>query len=170
MSEYALVSMRPARLEEMIAAGNSTAELVLKMTQKRDTYLSAIQLGITASSLILGWFCGPLLAGLMADWFDLIGEHWYDDGVVVLCTFLLIVFVHVVFGELVPRVISLGHVERAAMAIAYPLIFFHYLMVPAGNLFQRSIARGAEAFENGQGAGGRYQPQRGRTAHDCKRQ
>ena len=130
MSEYALVSMRPARLEEMIAAGNSTAELVLKMTQKRDTYLSAIQLGITASSLILGWFCGPLLAGLMADWFDLIGEHWYDDGVVVLCTFLLIVFVHVVFGELVPRVISLGHVERAAMAIAYPLIFFHYLMYP----------------------------------------
>ena len=130
VSEYALVSMRPARLEEMIAAGNSTAELVLKMTQKRDTYLSAIQLGITASSLILGWFCGPLLAGLMADWFDLIGEHWYDDGVVVLCTFLLIVFVHVVFGELVPRVISLGHVERAAMAIAYPLIFFHYLMYP----------------------------------------
>ena len=180
VSEYALVSMRPARLEvrparleEMIAAGNSTAELVLKMTQKRDTYLSAIQLGITASSLILGWFCGPLLAGLMADWFDLIGEHWYDDGVVVLCTFLLIVFVHVVFGELVPRVISLGHVERAAMAIAYPLIFFDFLPlsdVPAGNLFQRSIARGAEAFENGQGAGGGYQPQRGRTAHDCKRQ
>lgn len=130
ISEYALVSIRPARLEEMIAAGNSRAELVLKMTQKRDTYLSAIQLGITASSLILGWFCGPVLAGLMADWFDLIGEHWYDDGVVVLCTFLLIVFVHVVFGELVPRVISLAHVERAAMMIAYPLIFFYYLMYP----------------------------------------
>lgn len=130
--------MRPARLEEMIAAGNSRAELVLRMTKKRDTYLSAIQLGITASSLILGWFCGPVLAGLMADWFDLIGEHWYDDGVVVLCTFLLIVFVHVVFGELVPRVISLGHVERAAMMIAYPLIFFYYLMYPLVIFFNKA--------------------------------
>lgn len=138
ISEYALVSIRPARLEEMIAAGNSRAELVLKMTQKRDTYLSAIQLGITASSLILGWFCGPVLAGLMADWFDLIGEHWYDDGVVVLCTFLLIVFVHVVFGELVPRVISLAHVERAAMMIAYPLIFFYYLMYPLVIFFNKA--------------------------------
>lgn len=130
ISEYALVSIRPARLEELIDQGNSRAALVLKMTQKRDTYVGAIQLGITASSLILGWFCGPLLAGLIADAFDLIGEHWYDDGVVVLCAFLLIVFVHVVFGELVPRVISLAHVERAAMAICYPLIFFHYLMYP----------------------------------------
>lgn len=138
VSEYALVSIRPARLEELIAQGNSRAELVLKMTQKRDTYISAVQLGITASSLILGWFCGPLLAGIIADGFDLIGEHWYDDGVVVLCAFLLIVFVHVVFGELVPRVISLAHVERAAMAIAYPLIFFHYLMYPLVVFFNKA--------------------------------
>ncbi len=138
VSEYALVSIRPARLEELIAQGNSRAELVLKMTQKRDTYISAVQLGITASSLILGWFCGPLLAGIIADGFDLIGEHWYDDGVVVLCAFLLIVFVHVVFGELVPRVISLAHVERAAMAIAYPLIFFHYLMYPLVVFFYKA--------------------------------
>ncbi len=138
ISEYALVSMRPARLEELIEQGNSRAALVLKMTQKRDTYVSAIQLGITASSLILGWFCGPLLAGIIADAFDLIGEHWYDDGVVVLCAFLLIVFVHVVFGELVPRVISLAHVERAAMAIAYPLIVFHYVMYPLVSFFNKA--------------------------------
>lgn len=138
ISEYALVNMRPARLEELIEQGSSRAALVLKMTQKRDTYVSAIQLGITASSLILGWFCGPLLAGLIADAFDLIGEHWYDDGVVVLCAFLLIVFVHVVFGELVPRVISLAHVEQAAMAIAYPLIVFHYVMYPLVSFFNKA--------------------------------
>ncbi len=137
ISEYALVSVRPGSLQELIDAGNSRAALVLKMTQKRDTYLSAIQLGITASSLILGWFCGPLLAGLIADAFDLIGEHWYDDGVVVLCAFMLIVFVHVVFGELVPRVISLAHVERAAMAVVYPLAFFHYLMYPLIYFFNK---------------------------------
>lgn len=137
ISEYALVSVRPARLEELVAQGNSRAELVLKMTQKRDTYVSAVQLGITASSLILGWFCGPLLAGLIADGFDLIGEHWYDDGVVVLCAFLLIVFVHVVFGELVPRVISLAHVEQSAMAIAYPLIAFRYVMYPLVAFFNK---------------------------------
>lgn len=129
--------MRPARLEELVAQGNSRAALVLKMTQKRDTYVSAVQLGITASSLILGWFCGPLLAGLIADGFDLIGEHWYDDGVVVLCAFLLIVFVHVVFGELVPRVISLAHVEQSAMAIAYPLIAFRYVMYPLVAFFNK---------------------------------
>ena len=50
----------------------------------------------------------------------------------------LIVFVHVVFGELVPRVISLAHVEHAAMAIAYPLIFFHYLMYPLVVFFNKA--------------------------------
>ena len=125
------------------------------MTQKRDTYISAVQLGITASSLILGWFCGPLLAGIIADGFDLIGEHWYDDGVVVLCAFLLIVFVHVVFGELVPRVISLAHVEHAAMAIAYPLIFFHYLMYPLVVFFNKAAKAVLKALK-WIGADGRY--------------
>lgn len=138
ISEYALVNLRKTRLEELVEAGSSRAGLVLKMQAKRDTYLSAIQLGITASSLILGWFCGPVVAALLADWLDLIGEHWYDNGVVILCAFLLIVFVHVVFGELVPRVVSVAHVERAAMTVAYPLIFFHYLMYPLVVFFSKA--------------------------------
>ena len=62
MAEYSLVRIRKSRLDELIRQGKSRANTVLKMSEKLDTYLSATQLGITASSLLLGWFGGPLLA------------------------------------------------------------------------------------------------------------
>ena len=171
VSEYALVSIRPARLEELIAQGNSRAELVLKMTQKRDTYISAVQLGITASSLILGWFCGPLLAGIIADGFDLIGEHWYDDGVVVLCAFLLIVFVHVVFGELVPRVISLCACGACGNGNSLSADIFPLFNVPAGCVFLIKQPKSVlKALKMDKVPTEDISRSRGRTAYDCKRQ
>lgn len=62
MAEYSLVRIRKSRLDELIRQGKSRANTVLKMSERLDTYLSATQLGITASSLLLGWFGGPLLA------------------------------------------------------------------------------------------------------------
>ena len=78
MAEYSLVRIRKSRLEELIQQGKSRAGTVLKMSEKLDTYLSATQLGITASSLLLGWFGGPLLAGMFRGFFGISTGSWYD--------------------------------------------------------------------------------------------
>ena len=137
MAEYSLVRIRKSRLDELIRQGKSRANTVLKMSEKLDTYLSATQLGITASSLLLGWFGGPLLAEMFRGLFGVSAGTWYDHSLVFACAFLIIVFLHVVFGELVPRTIALGKVEQVAMAVAYPLVFFHYLLYPLVVLFNR---------------------------------
>ena len=137
MAEYSLVRIRKSRLDELIRQGKSRANTVLKMSEKLDTYLSATQLGITASSLLLGWFGGPLLAEMFRGMFGVSAGTWYDHSLVFACAFLIIVFLHVVFGELVPRTIALGKVEQVAMAVAYPLVFFHYLLYPLVVLFNR---------------------------------
>lgn len=137
MAEYSLIRIRKSRLDELIQQGNNRAGTVLKMSEKMDTYLSATQLGITASSLLLGWFGGPLLADFFRGLFGVVAGSWYDNSLIFACAFLLIVFLHVVFGELVPRTIALGKVEQVAMAIAYPLVFFHYLLYPLVVCFNR---------------------------------
>ena len=98
MAEYSLVRIRKSRLDELIRQGKSRANTVLKMSEKLDTYLSATQLGITASSLLLGWFGGPLLAEMFRGMFGVSAGTWYDHSLVFACAFLIIVFLHVVFG------------------------------------------------------------------------
>lgn len=78
MAEYSLVRIRKSRLDELIRQGKSRASTVLKMSEKLDTYLSATQLGITASSLLLGWFGGPLLAEMFRGMFGISAGSWYD--------------------------------------------------------------------------------------------
>ncbi len=137
MAEYSLVRIRKSKLEELIGQGQNRANTVLKISERLDTYLSATQLGITASSLLLGWFGGPLLADIFRAMFGVAVSSWYDHSFVFACAFLLIVFLHVVFGELVPRTIALGKVEQVAMAVSYPLVFFHYLLYPLVVFFNR---------------------------------
>ena len=113
MAEYSLVRIRKSRLEELIQQGNGSAKTVLKMTLSLDTYLSATQMGITIASLALGWLGGPFLVELSG---SLIGTEYFEPWSVhvaaVFLTIFVLVFVHVVFGELVPRAIALGKVEN----------------------------------------------------------
>lgn len=137
MAEYSLVRIRKNRLEELVQQGETAASTVLKISDKMDTYLSATQLGITASSLILGWFGGPLLANILKSLLNTDLISWYNHSLILACAFLIMVFLHVVFGELVPRTIALGKVEQVAMKVAYPLVFFHFLLYPLVILFNK---------------------------------
>ena len=131
LAEYSLVRIRSNRLEEMEQHGDGTASIVLRISRKMETYLSAIQVGITASSVLLGILGGPLFARLLS------AEGLLDKGLAWACSFLLVVFLHVVFGELVPRAIALSKVEKIVMFVAYPLIFFHYLLYPLVIIFNK---------------------------------
>lgn len=124
VAEYGLLRVRRPRMEELAQQGESRARLVLRVLEKQDTYVSAVQLGITASTVLLGLSAGALLMRLLP---TAAGQEllllWGG-------AFLLAVLVLVVFGELVPRALAESDAELAALATVYPLVFVHYLLFP----------------------------------------
>ncbi len=138
LAEYALVHSRKTKLAEPAEQGDAKAQAALAVLDKQDAYLSSIQLGITASSVLLGLVCVPLfrllfaLVGIEATW-----GCW-------LPAYLSVVVAHVVFAELVPRTVALNKIEESAMAMAYPVTFFYYLTYPLMlfcHRFSRAVLR-----------------------------
>ena len=124
VAEYGLVRARRAKLEELAEQGVSSASLALKVMDKQETYVSAVQLGITASTVLLGILGGRFFA-------ELLHVHGALDMILAWAlSILFVILLHVVWGELVPRAMAESNVERAAMSTVYPVIFFHYLLYP----------------------------------------
>ena len=144
LAEFSLVRIRKSRLEELIDQGSSKAALVLEISEHMDTYLSACQIGVTVASLLLGWFCGPLLAQFVLHCLGTGTEAWYAPTVSLGAAFVCIVFLHVILGGLVPRSIALAKVEEAAMFVAAPLQYFHYILyqlVLCTNFISRGVLK-----------------------------
>ena len=124
VAEYGLVRARRAKIEELAEQGESSASLALKVMDKQETYVSAVQLGITASTVLLGILGGRFFA-------ELLHVHGALDMILAWAlSILFVILLHVVWGELVPRAMAESNVERAAMSTVYPVIFFHYLLYP----------------------------------------
>ncbi|ACL21295.1 protein of unknown function DUF21 [Desulfitobacterium hafniense DCB-2] len=131
-AEFSLVKVRKTRLAELSESGSRKATLALAVTSQLDAYLSACQLGITLASLGLGWLGEPAIATLLAPLFKNL-VAW--DGVLthtvsVVIAFLLITFLHIVLGELVPKSIAIQRAESAALWTAGPLKMFYKLFYP----------------------------------------
>lgn len=131
-AEFSLVKVRKTRLAELSESGSRKATLALAVTSQLDAYLSACQLGITLASLGLGWLGEPAIATLLAPLFKNL-VAW--DGVLthtvsVVIAFLLITFLHIVLGELVPKSIAIQRAESAALWTAGPLKMFYRLFYP----------------------------------------
>lgn len=132
LAEFALVRTSSPRMELMQSRGAKRAGLVLKMLKHLDSYLSAIQIGVTMCTLGLGWLGEPVVSQFIRHWFDgipFLGEH--AAGVGTVSAFLLIMYFQIVFAELVPRNIAIQHAEPLAMLIAYPLeLYKRIIQVP----------------------------------------
>ena len=124
IAEFGLVRARKWRLQELSEEGEPKADLLLRVLDKHETYVSAIQLGITASTVVFGILGSHLLAG------GLIAYGHLEPLAAWPVAILLVVVLHVVLGELVPRAIAVSNVEQAVMSTVYPLIFFNYLLFP----------------------------------------
>ncbi|WP_041594825.1 hemolysin family protein [Helicobacter cetorum] len=138
LSEFALVKVRKTRLEELVKAGNLNAKLALDMSKQIDTYLSATQLGVTLSSLALGWVGEPAIARLLAtllEPIDLGSSPLFIHSLSVVVAFLSITFLHVVLGEIVPKSLAIAKSEKAALFIARPLHVFWVAFYPIVRLF-----------------------------------
>lgn len=144
VAEFSLVKVRRTRLEELSMQGNNRARLALKVLSSFDSYLGATQLGITLSSLALGWLGEPAVASLVKPliyaYFP--GYNWLVSTVSVAIGFAIITFLHVVLGELVPKSMAIGRAESLALFSVWPLYVFHKLGYPVIVLFNKT----AKAF------------------------
>ena len=131
LSEFSIVKIRKSRLEELIKDKIPNAELAFKISNSLDTYLSATQLGITISSLALGWIGEPAVARLI----ELPLKAFGVGGVAIhtiafIVSFALVTLFHVVLGELVPKSIAIAKTEKVVLFIARPLHLFWVLFFP----------------------------------------
>ncbi len=132
VSEFAIVKIRRTKLEELVGNGNKRAAIALKITEHLDSYLSAIQLGITLASLGLGWVGEPAVAKLFE---DLMGGLFQDNPILLHSVsfgvaFGLITLLHVVLGELIPKSLAIQKTEAFVLHIAYPLYTFKRIFYP----------------------------------------
>ena len=142
-AEFALVSVRKTRIEELIQRGVKRATSVLQVISQLDNAIAATQLGITLASIGLGFVGEPALAQLIRPAFTALPD-WMTHSVATAIAFLAITFMHVVFGELIPKTIALQEPDRIALWLARPLLLFSavsrpiiYVMNGTGNAIIR---------------------------------
>ncbi|HKP48024.1 MAG TPA: hemolysin family protein [Pyrinomonadaceae bacterium] len=127
-SEFALVSVRRARIESRAAAGSKNARAALRLLNNPTVFISAVQLGITLASLALGWLGEPTIAQLLHPVAERIaseGRAGYVAHVMAIAiAFSIISFLHIVLGELMPKMVALERAERVALVASRPLELF----------------------------------------------
>jgi magnesium and cobalt exporter, CNNM family len=128
--EYALVTARQTRMQELAQRGDRRARAVLRIVNNPPRFIAAMQLGVTATSLGIGALgeqalakaFDPIVAGVIA----------------VIFAFLIITYLHVVVGELVPKGVALGYSEPTALAVSTPVRAFFVVFKPLIWVLQRS--------------------------------
>jgi putative hemolysin len=124
-AEFALVSVRETRIQQLIEAHRAGARTVLKLHQQLSRVVNGVQLGITVTSLALGWLGEPVLARLFEAWIGSVPyARIYADAIAVTVAFVSITSLHVILGELVPKSLALQRAERVALAVAAPMDVF----------------------------------------------
>lgn len=123
LAELAAVKMRASRVEELVAAGNLRARTVQHVQTHLDEYLSVCQTGITLASVGLGFVGEPAFAELVQPFFPTAWAH----GVAVAIAYLLVSFLHVVLGELVPKRVAIRKPEEMALWTSPVLRIFRTL-------------------------------------------
>ena len=133
-AEFALVAVRKTRVEEMVRQGVSQAKAVQEAITHLDRSIAATQLGITLASIALGWVGEPALVRLVEPlWRAVLPETWVlpmSHTLAVVIAFTLITFMHVVFGEFIPKTLALQTPDRTALWVAAPLMVFTRLAGP----------------------------------------
>ncbi len=137
-AEYALVTARRSRLDELAKLGNRRAKIALRIMDSPIRFIGTVQLGITAFSIALGAIGEPLV------------EHFLDPflahTVAFVVAFTIVTYLHVTLGELVPKAIALTKNERTALWVALPIEAFYLATYPLVWFLQESSNRFTNLF------------------------
>jgi CBS domain containing-hemolysin-like protein len=132
-AEFALVTVRKTRVDQLIAEGNRRALRLRQAVSSPESYIAATQLGITMASLALGWVGEPTIAASLEPLFAGLPAGWAAasaHSAAVAISFALITALHIVFGELAPKTIALQHAERTALLVMAPIHAFKVALWP----------------------------------------
>ena len=154
-AEFALVSVRDTRIQQLIEAHRIGARTVQRLHQNLDQVVNGVQLGITLTSLSLGWLGEPVLARIMEQLLGAVPHaSVYAHTIAIVLTFTIITFLHVILGELVPKTLALQQAERVALAVAAPMDVFLTLARPFLYIMQKSGGYVLRLFGSKQMRGG----------------
>ncbi|HQT15674.1 MAG TPA: CNNM domain-containing protein, partial [Reyranella sp.] len=133
-AEFSLVAVRRSRVTELVAAGRTNASALQHAVDNLDANLAATQLGITISSLALGWIGEPAIAHLIEPLLTALPGSLASFGshaIAVAISFIIITALHIVLGELAPKSLALQRSEGTALWVVRPLGLFLFLLRPA---------------------------------------
>ncbi|RHU27305.1 MULTISPECIES: hemolysin family protein [Parabacteroides] len=141
MSEIALVSARKARLELEAKRGNKSAQTALKLAGEPDRFLSTIQIGITLIGILTGLYSGEAFAYNLAE----VVRHVpvlepYALGLSKTVIVIIVTYLTLIMGELVPKRIGMGYAERVSMLVARPMFLLSKLALPFVWLLSKSTS------------------------------
>ncbi|HEY9138356.1 MAG TPA: hemolysin family protein [Terriglobus sp.] len=150
-AEFAIVSVRETRLEQMVRAGRIGAGTALRLKREIDDFLAANQLGVTLCSLALGYLGESAVADVLEQLFSNVAflHHWtffaqheavISHAVAIVLAFSIITYLEVLLGEQVPKSIALQRSERLALAVAGPMDVFIRIALPAVRFLKGSTA------------------------------
>ncbi|WP_049954585.1 hemolysin family protein [Halostagnicola larsenii] len=140
-AEFAYVRIRSTAVEQLAAEGRTGSAILQEAVDNLDNYLAVTQLGITLASLGLGWLGEPAIAALLEPVFEPLLPESVIHIVAFAIGFSIITFLHVVFGELAPKTISIAQPERIALLVSPPMKLFYYLFVPGIIVFNGTANR-----------------------------
>jgi putative hemolysin len=131
LSEMALISSRKVRLENEAKRGGKKAARALALASNPDKFLSAVQIGITSIGILTGFFSGAsIVKWLSAQYATIPFLAGSADTLAVVSVVILVTYLSLVLGELVPKRIAMSHPERYAKAVAGPMNFVSRIGIP----------------------------------------
>jgi putative hemolysin len=143
-AEFALVSVRETRIEQLLALGKPGARTALQLKANIDEFLPAVQFGVTLAALALGWLGEPVITEMLLHALAILGvapssTRWIHPISITLA-FAIITYFELLLGELVPKSLALQRAERIALAVAGPMDVFIRISRPAVKLMNASAA------------------------------
>src|SRR3954471_4271354 len=125
MSEIALVSARKPRLESMAEKGDKKAESALQLSNKPELFLSAAQIGITLIAILTGVYSGERFGKQLAPSIEKVDLFRpYAQTIATTIVVIIVTFLSIVFGELIPKRLGLLNAERISKIVAGPMRVF----------------------------------------------
>lgn len=130
-TEYALMNVRERRLDALASEGKVKAKMAIKITKKLEAYVSTCRLGITMTSIGLGWLAGPAIVSLIQPVLTQLNMHntlvtllGYAIGFAVIAIF------HYIMSQQIPKIIAVQKSEQVTLWSAIPITLFHKIMLP----------------------------------------
>lgn len=130
-TEFSIIRVRHSRVQQLLRLKVKNAKALDKVTSNLDAYLSACQLGITITSLGLGWLGEPTISALLTPLFEFLKLPSDTSRFIsFILSFIIVTYMHVVFGELAPKTIAIVVSEKIALAFSPIIIWFDRILYP----------------------------------------